>query len=111
MTVAPERLPSRPLRNWLLAWHIHTGDPGDVIAKGFDLDPILVADLLSGGRPLMIERGEALAICIRLRRCARGALVADGCDAIDWPTMSMRPRQRFRTASCGRSATSADRER
>ncbi len=62
-----DRLPSKPLRNWLLAWHIHTGDPAYVMAKGFDLDPILLADLLSGDVPLMIERSEALAICIRLR--------------------------------------------
>ena len=73
-----ERLPSGPLRNWLLAWHIHTGDPADVIARGFDLDPILVADLLSGEVPLMIARGEALAICIRLRLAPDSLWSSDG---------------------------------
>ena len=69
MNDMPERLPSRPLRNWFLAWHIHTGDPADVIAKGFDLDPVLVADLLSGEVPLMLPAHEARVVAIRLRIC------------------------------------------
>lgn len=67
MNDMPERLPSRPLRNWFLAWHIHTGDPAEVIAKGFDLDPVLVAEMLGGGAPPMIRTDEALLICRRLR--------------------------------------------
>ena len=66
MNELPERLPSRPLRNWFLAWHIHTGDPADVIAKGFDLDPAVVADLLAGEVPLMISAAEAIEICHRI---------------------------------------------
>ncbi len=85
MNSAPGRLPSRPLRNWLLAWHIHTGDPGDVIAKGFDLDPILVADLLSGEAPLMIERGDASAICIRLRLAPEALWSPMAATQLDWP--------------------------
>ncbi len=66
MNELPERLPSRPLRNWFLAWHIHTGDPADVIAKGFDLDPVLVGDLLAGEVPLMISAAEAIEVCRRI---------------------------------------------
>ena len=65
MNELPERLPSRPLRNWFLAWHIHTGDPADVIAKGFDLDPAVVADFLAGEVPLMLT-GQALTEALRL---------------------------------------------
>ncbi len=67
MNELPERLPSRPLRNWFLAWHIHTGDPAEVIAKGFDLEPVLVTDLLTGEVPLMIRTDEAVHICLRIR--------------------------------------------
>lgn len=67
MNDMPERLPSRPLRNWFLAWHIHTGDPADVIAKGFDLDPMLVADLLRGEVSLMVPTDEALKVCSSIR--------------------------------------------
>ncbi len=62
-----DQLPSKPLRNWLLAWHIHTGDPADVIARGFDLDPVLVADLLSGEIPSMLPASEMVGICRLLR--------------------------------------------
>ena len=65
MNELPERLPSRPLRNWFLAWHIHTGDPADVIAQGFDLDPVLVRDLLSGEVPLLMPATEAHAVASR----------------------------------------------
>ena len=66
MSELPERLPSRPLRNWILAWHIHTGDPAEVIAKGFDLDPVLVADLLSGEVSLMLSAALALETCAKV---------------------------------------------
>jgi len=62
-----DRLPSKPLRNWLLAWHIHTGDPPEVIAKGFDLDPFLVADILSGDLSMMMNAVKAVTIARKLR--------------------------------------------
>ena len=58
-----DRLPSRPLRNWFLAWHITTGDPIETIAKGFDLPVELVAELVEGTGPLMLATEEALRIC------------------------------------------------
>lgn len=67
MNTIPVRLPSRPLRNWLLAWHIHTGDPPEVIARGFDLDSSLEADLLSGDAPLVMPSPTGLEICAHLR--------------------------------------------
>ncbi len=66
MNELPERLPSRPLRNWFLAWHIHTGDPADVIAKGFDLDSAVVANFLTGDVPLMISAAQAIEVCRRI---------------------------------------------
>jgi len=67
MNPTPDRLPSRPLRNWFLAWHIHTGDAAEVIAKGFDLDVEVVADLLSGDVPLMLDALAAVDTCRRIR--------------------------------------------
>lgn len=67
MSTTPDRLPTRPLRNWLLAWHIHTGDSPEMIAKGFDLPIELVADLLSGRAPLMMNVKEGLNVCQYLR--------------------------------------------
>lgn len=67
MNSIPDRLPSRPLRNWFLAWHIHTGDPAEVIAKGFDLSAELVADLLGLQPPLMLTVDEAMETCQQLR--------------------------------------------
>lgn len=63
----PDRLPSKPLRNWLLAWHIHTGDPPVVIARGFDLPSQLVVELLGGRPPLMIDMVVAERLCCNLR--------------------------------------------
>lgn len=77
MKPIPERLPSRPLRNWFLAWHIHTGDPPEVIAKGFDLDVQLVADLVSGDAPLMLDSQVAIEAC-RMIRVAPEALWPSG---------------------------------
>lgn len=68
-----DRLPSRPLRNWFLAWHIHTGDSAEVIAQGFDLDPEVVADLVSGDAPLMLDTEVAMEAC-RMIRVAPDAL-------------------------------------
>ncbi len=81
MSQTPERLPSRPLRNWFLAWHIHTGDSPEVIAKGFDLDVELVADLVSGDTPLMVDTQVAIHAC-RAIRVAPSAF---------WPSISSWP--------------------
>ena len=66
-TEQPDRLPTRPLRRWLLAWRICTGDPPETIAKGFDLAPRIVAELLGPRPPLMLMADEALAISAKLR--------------------------------------------
>lgn len=62
-----DRLPTRPLRRWLLAWRIWTGDPTETIAQGFDLAPRIVAELLGPRPPLMLMADEALAISAKLR--------------------------------------------
>lgn len=67
MNPIPDRLPSRPLQNWFLAWHLHTGDPVEVIAKGFDLDVEVVADLLNGEVSLMLTTKLAIDFCRRIR--------------------------------------------
>ena len=36
-----------PIRMFLFRWMIETGDPTDVVAKGFDLDLELVSGILS----------------------------------------------------------------
>ena len=66
-TDVPERLPTRPLRNWLLAWRIWTGDPPATIARGFGLDEDVVAELLSPRPPLMMETAGAVDVCRKLR--------------------------------------------
>jgi hypothetical protein len=67
VNTTPGRLPTRPLRDWFLAWHIHTGDSPEVIAKGFDLEAVLVAEMLGGRPPLMIDRSAAIQICRSIR--------------------------------------------
>lgn len=66
-----DRLPSKPVRNWLLAWHIHTGDPPELIAKGFDLDPLLVEDLLGPALPRWISVVDARAVLFACRLDSR----------------------------------------
>ena len=66
-TDVPERLPTRPLRNWLLAWRIWTGDPPETIARGFDLDEELVVELLGPRPPLMMKSDDAIGVCQSLR--------------------------------------------
>lgn len=66
-TEPPDRLPTRPLRRWLLAWRIYTGDPPKTIAQGFDICPRIVAELLGPRPPLMLMADEALAIGAKLR--------------------------------------------
>ena len=57
--MAYDLVPARPLRQWLVAWQLHTGDPAHLIARGFDLDPGLVADLLGPEPPRMLQRSAA----------------------------------------------------
>lgn len=78
MRPTPDRLPSRPLRNWFLAWHIHTGDSAEVIAKGFDLDAEVVVDFLRGEAPLMINAGEMIEMCRQIRVAPRALWKLDG---------------------------------
>lgn len=88
----PHRLPSRPLRNWLLAWRIWTGDPPEMIARGFDLDARLVEELLGPRPPLVLERSLAVHMCAKLR-LEPGELWADLPAGFGW---------------CGREALSTD---
>ena len=37
-----------PIRMFLFQWMIETGDPVGMVARGFDLDPDLVASLVDG---------------------------------------------------------------
>lgn len=37
-----------PIRMFLYRWMIETGDPVEVIAKGFDLEVVMVAEILGG---------------------------------------------------------------
>ncbi len=86
-----DRRPSKPLRNWLLAWHIHTGDPLQVIATGFDLPVELVADLLGPRPPLMLGRVIAERVCAKIRVSPavfwsrRGNVSGGDCSQVDEP--------------------------
>lgn len=62
-----DAVPSRPLREWLTAWMITTGDAPETIAKGFDLDAAVVAELLGAEAPRMLDVVLARELCIRLR--------------------------------------------
>ncbi len=39
---------AEPIRMFLYRWMIETGDPVEVIAKGFDLEVVMVAEILGG---------------------------------------------------------------
>ena len=68
MNRAPtDRLPTRPLRDWLRAWQVWTGDSSATIARGFNLEEALVEDLLSARPPLMLEVAEVTELCSALR--------------------------------------------
>jgi len=43
------------IRMFLYRWMIETGDPVEVVAKGFDLDPHLVRNLVNGRVHLLTE--------------------------------------------------------
>lgn len=62
-----DAVPSRPIREWLTAWMINTGDPPETIAKGFDLDAAFVAELLGAEPPRMLDVAVARELCIKLR--------------------------------------------
>ena len=61
-----QAVPSRPLREWLTAWMITTGDPPETIAKGFALDATFVAELLGAEPPRMLDVVVARDLCIKL---------------------------------------------
>ncbi len=54
-----------PIRMFLHRWMIETGDPIEVVAKGFDLSPHVVLDLVSGERR-RLRSAEASQIMKRL---------------------------------------------
>jgi len=58
-----------PIRMFLYRWMIETGDPIEVVAKGFGLDEELVAATISGDSALLTETAER-----RIRRCLGMAL-------------------------------------
>jgi len=53
------------IRMFLYRWMIETGDPIEVVARGFDLDVTEVGEIASGDRRL-IPRAEARRICALL---------------------------------------------
>lgn len=62
-----DRAPARPIREFLVAWAITTGDSIERIAIGFDLDPALVGELLGPEPPRMLDLDIARIICRKLR--------------------------------------------
>ncbi len=54
-----------PIRMLLYRWMIETGDPIEVVAKGFDLDRPLVDELLSG-RTRRLSAADARSILDKL---------------------------------------------
>ena len=94
MSIDEDRLPSRPLRNWFLAWHIHTGDSPEVIAKGFGLDEDMVIELLSREVPLMLSRDGAIDICRQIRVDPSAVWTTVGTSELRWkaePFIAMKP--------------------
>ena len=60
-------VPVRPLRQWLTAWAITTGDTLEVIARGFDLDATPIVELLGPEPPRMLDAAVAREVCRKLR--------------------------------------------
>ena len=54
-----------PIRMFLYRWMIETGDPVEVIAKGFDLDVGWVADLI-GGQIAGVGSVDFVELCSKL---------------------------------------------
>ena len=48
-----------PIRMFLYRWMIETGDPVEVIAKGFELETAEIDELLSGDRRHLTEAEDA----------------------------------------------------
>lgn len=78
----PDTVPTRPLRNWLLAWQIWTGDTPATIACGFGLDPELVVELLADGHPRMLSLDEATGIAGALGASVGALFGRGGCDGL-----------------------------
>lgn len=84
-----DAVPSRPLREWLTAWMITTGDAPETIAKGFDLDAAVVAELLGAEAPRMLGLVVARDLCIKLRLDPAELWRPDTARLLgryDWPT-------------------------
>ena len=101
MTVdpAPDMLATRPLRNWLLAWQIWTGDSATTIARGFGLDSKLVVELLADGHPRMLPIEAAVAVADALGVELDGVFGRAGSDDL-WSEVP-RPMERL-LRGCGR---------
>ena len=54
-----------PIRMFLYRWMIETGDPIDVVARGFDVEPELLRDIADRRRARMPE-GRARTLAERL---------------------------------------------
>lgn len=54
-----------PIQMFLFRWMMETGDPVEVIAKGFNVDEKMVCELLSGKRT-RITKQEAILLRSRL---------------------------------------------
>ena len=54
-----------PIRMFLYRWMIETGDPVELMAKGFDVDATTICELLSGERS-RITKQEAILLRSRL---------------------------------------------
>jgi len=49
-----------PIRIFLIRWMIETGDPIEVVARGFDLDAVLIHDIVSGETRWLSFRDESV---------------------------------------------------
>lgn len=82
MTSHPDSdmVPTRPLRNWLIAWQVWTGDQPTTIATGFGLDAGLVVELLAEGHPRMLRADAAMAVADALSVDCDGVFGRGGSD-------------------------------
>ena len=78
----PERIAAEPMvdadpiRMFLYRWMIETGDPIDVVAKGFDIDAAFVESIVSG-RTRSVSNACALHLRARLGLSAESRQVID----------------------------------
>ena len=54
-----------PIRLFLVRWMAETGDPIDIVAKGFDLDLILIGEIAEGTRK-SVSKLDAVGLEARL---------------------------------------------